>query len=115
MDEFKALQQKVIAFRDARDWSQFHDPKNLAEGLSIEAAELMENFLWKTTEQSRQLSDTERARVKDELADIFVFLMVLSHELDIDLFSETHRKIDQNAQKYPVDKAKGNCKKYTDL
>lgn len=115
MNEFKTLQQKAIDFRDARDWQQFHDPKNLAEGLSIESAELLENFLWKTTDQARQLSDTDRTRIKDELADIFVFLIYLSHELNIDLFSETHRKIETNAQKYPIDKAKGNCKKYTDL
>ncbi len=115
MNAFKALQQKAIDFRNARDWQQFHDPKNLAEGLSIEAAELLENFLWKTTEQSRQLDDTERARIQDELADIFIFLMYLSHELEIDLLAATHRKIDANAQKYPINKAKGNCKKYTEL
>ena len=114
MHEFKQLQDKLLAFRDARDWKQFHSPKNLAEGLSIEAAELLENFLWKTTDQSYELTDKEMARVKDEVSDIFTFLMYLCHGLDIDLYAETNRKIDDNAKKYPVDKAKGNCLKYTE-
>jgi len=114
MHEFKQLQDTLLAFRDARDWKQFHSPKNLAEGLSIEAAELLENFLWKTTEQSYELSDKELARVKDEVSDIFTFLMYLCHGLNIDLYAETNRKIGDNAKKYPVDKAKGNCLKYTE-
>ena len=114
MNELEQLKEKLLAFRDARDWKQFHSPKNLAEGLSIEAAELLENFLWKTTDQSYDLSDTELARVKDEASDIFTFLMYLCHELKIDLYAETNRKIDENAKKYPVDKAKGNCLKYTE-
>ena len=114
MSEFKQLQDKILAFRDARDWKQFHAPKNLAEGLSIEAAELLENFLWKTTDQSYELTDKEMARVKDEVSDIFTFLMYLCHGLDIDLYAETNRKIKENAKKYPIDKAKGNCLKYTE-
>ena len=81
MSEYQELLDKALAFRDARDWKQFHSPKNLAEGLSIEAAELMENFLWKTTDQSHDLSDKELARVKDEVSDIFTFLMYLCHGL----------------------------------
>lgn len=114
MSDYQTLQDKILAFRDARDWKQFHAPKNLAEGLSIEAAELLENFLWKTTDQSHDLSDKELTRVKDEVADIFTFLVYLCHSLDIDLYAETHRKIEKNAKKYPVDKAKGNCLKYTE-
>ena len=111
---FERLQQKALSFRDRRDWQQFHSPKNLAEGLSIESAELLENFLWKTTEQSRQLNDKELGRVKEEVGDIFLFLTYLCHELDIDLFAEADRKIDINEKKYPVEKAKGNCLKYTE-
>jgi len=114
MSDYQTLQDKILAFRDARDWKQFHDPKNLAEGLSIEAAELLENFLWKTTDQSHDLTRTELARVKDEVSDIFTFLVYLCHELKIDLYAETHRKMGENAKKYPVDKAKGNCLKYTE-
>ena len=72
MADLEAIQKKIIAFRNERDWAQFHDPKNLAEALSIEAGELQENFLWKTTEQSRNLTAEELKNVKEELADIFL-------------------------------------------
>ena len=111
---FEQLKQRALDFRNRRDWSQFHSPKNLAEGLSIESAELLENFLWKTTEQSRELSEKELSRVKEEVGDIFLFLTYLCHELDIDLFAEADRKIGINEKKYPVEKAKGNCLKYTE-
>jgi len=109
------LQKKILDFRNARDWKQFHDPKNLAEALSIEAGELLENFLWKTTEQSRNLSPEELKNVKEELADIFIFLTYLSAEYRIDLLEEVQNKIALNEAKYPVDKAKGSAKKYTEL
>ena len=73
MTDLTSIQEKIIAFRNERDWAQFHDPKNLAEALSIEAGELLENFLWKTTEQSRKLTSEELKNVKEELADIFIF------------------------------------------
>ena len=109
------VQQKIIAFRNERDWAQFHDPKNLAEALSIEAGELLENFLWKTTEQSRKLTAEELKNVKEELADIFIFLTYLSEEYKIDLLKEVGSKTEQNASKYPVEKAKGSNRKYTSL
>jgi NTP pyrophosphatase (non-canonical NTP hydrolase) len=115
MNDFSALQKKIIAFRNERDWAQFHDPKNLAEALSIEAGELLENFLWKTTEQSRNLSAEELKNVSEELADIFIFLTYLSEEYKIDLLKEVEKKIAHNEAKYPVEKAKGSAKKYTDL
>ncbi len=115
MTELSKIQEKILAFRNERDWAQFHDPKNLAEAISIEAGELLENFLWKTTEQSRNLSPEELKNVKEELADIFIFLTYLSEEYKIDLFKEVESKIAQNAAKYPVEKAKGSAKKYTVL
>src|SRR3990170_477796 len=115
MADLETIQRKAIEFRNARDWAQFHDPKNLAEALSIEAGELLENFLWKTTEQSRNLSTEELKNVKEELADIFIFLTYLSEEYKIDLFKEVENKIAQNADKYPVEKAKGSARKYTEL
>ena len=115
MADLAAIQQKIIAFRNERDWAQFHDPKNLAEALSIEAGELLENFLWKTTEQSRNLSAEELKNVKEELADIFIFLTYLSEEYKIDLMTEVESKIAHNAAKYPVEKAKGSSRKYTEL
>lgn len=109
------IQKKILDFRNARDWKQFHDPKNLAEALSIEAGELLENFLWKTTEQSRNLSAEELRNVKEELADIFIFLTYLSEEYKIDLLKEVESKITVNETKYPVEKAKGSSRKYTEL
>ena len=107
--------KKIVSFRNERDWAQFHDPKNLAEALSIEAGELLENFLWKTTEQSRNLSPEEIKNVKEELADIFIFLTYLSEEYKIDLLKEVENKIAHNAAKYPVEMAKGSAKKYSKL
>ena len=115
MADLESIQEKIISFRNERDWAQFHDPKNLAEALSIEAGELLENFLWKTTEQSRNLTAEELKNVKEELADIFIFLTYLSEEYKIDLFKEVENKIAQNAAKYPVEKAKGSARKYTEL
>jgi NTP pyrophosphatase (non-canonical NTP hydrolase) len=115
MSDLRKIQQKILDFRNERDWAQFHDPKNLAEALSIEAGELLENFLWKTTEQSRNLTAEELKNVKEELADIFIFLTYLSGEYKIDLLVEVEKKIAKNEAKYPVDKAKGSSKKYTVL
>jgi NTP pyrophosphatase (non-canonical NTP hydrolase) len=115
MADLEAIQKKILSFRNERDWAQFHDPKNLAEALSIEAGELLENFLWKTTEQSRNLSPEELKNVKEELADIFIFLTYLCEEYKIDLLKEVENKIAHNAAKYPIEKAKGSKKKYTEL
>lgn len=115
MPDLEFIRQKVIAFRNERDWAQFHDPKNLAEALSIEAGELLENFLWKTTEQSRNLAEEELKKVKEEIADIFIFLTYLCYEYEIDLLREVERKIEVNEAKYPVEKAKGSAKKYMAL
>ena len=104
-----------MAFRNARDWAQFHDPKNLAEALSIEAGELLENFLWKTTQQSRNLSEEGLKNVKEEFADIFIFITYLSEEYKIDLLKEVEKKIAVNEKRYPVEKAKGSSKKYSAL
>lgn len=113
-DVLTSLQQAALAFRDQRDWQQFHAPKNLAQGLAIEAAELMEVFLWKTTEASRQLNDVELERVKEEVGDITLFLLTFCHELNIDLADATFEKLALNEEKYPVERAKGNSTKYTD-
>lgn len=115
MADLGAIQKKILSFRNERDWAQFHDPKNLAEALSIEAGELLVNFLWKTTEQSRNLSAEELKNVKEELADIFIFLTYLSEQYNIDLLNEVEKKIAVNEAKYPVEKAKGSNRKYSQL
>ena len=102
----------LLKFRDERNWKQFHDPKNLAAALGIEAAELNEVFLWKTTEESREV---ELAKVKEELADVLAYALLLANEFGLDPEQIVLDKVQQNALKYPVEKAKGVATKYTDL
>lgn len=113
--QLKALEQKIIAFRDRRDWAQFHSPKNLSQALGIEAAELQEIFLWKSSEDSRVLGVEDRHRVESELADIFIYLNYLCHELEVDILAAVEKKLIENEQKYPADRARGNNRKYTQL
>ena len=107
----------VCRFRDERDWSQFHTPKNLAAATAIEAAELQERFLWKTdAEVDRDLADAaKRAGVADEIADVVMFTMLLADRLGIDLAEAIAAKLAANEQKYPVNLARGNARKYTEL
>ena len=102
----------LLKFRDERNWKQFHDPKNLAAALGIEAAELNEVFLWKTTEESREV---ELAKVKEELADVLAYALLLANEFGLNPEQIVLDKVKQNALKYPVEKAKGVATKYTDL
>ena len=102
-------------FVSERDWEQFHNPKNLAMALAIEAAELMEPFQWLSEEQSKVLSPKAKAAVEDELADVFIYLVRLSDVLGVDLMKEALRKIERNREKYPVEKVRGRAVKYTEL
>lgn len=113
--KFDRIIEKIIQFRDQRDWKQFHDPKNLADAISIEVAELQEVFLWVTTEQSKDLPTEKIDRVKDELADIFIFSVYMCDHFGIDLLGAVDGKIDKNKCKYPLEKAKGSSKKYTEI
>ena len=104
----------VCRFRDERDWSQFHTPKNLAAATAIEAAELQERFLWKTdAEVDQDLVDA--AKRADEIADVVMFAMLLADRLGIDLAEAITAKLAANEQKYPVNLARGNARKYTEL
>jgi NTP pyrophosphatase (non-canonical NTP hydrolase) len=109
MSDISALQKEALAFRDARDWAQFHNAKDLAAGLSIEASELLECFLWKDAKSA------DPAKIREELADILVFALLLAHEAKIDIPSAVREKLAKNAIKYPVDKAKGRADKYDQL
>jgi dCTP diphosphatase len=111
---FEDVREKALEFRRVRDWEQFHFPKNLAEGVSIEAGELLENFLWKTCEESRNLSDKELKNLREEVGDIFLFLVYMCEEFKIDLMTAASEKIDINEKKYPAHKARGNRQKYTE-
>jgi len=109
------LKQKLRDFAEARDWDQFHSPKNLSMALSAEVAEIVEHFQWLTEEQSKALPKDKLAEVETELADTLIYLIRLADKLDIDLLKAAESKIEANEQKYPVDKARGNAKKYTEL
>ncbi len=116
-DSIAGLKKLAIDFRDRRNWKQFHDAKNLAMGLSIEAAELQELFLWKSPAETDALLATEegREKLRDEMADIMIFLLYLSEGAGIDLARAVRDKIAKNDRKYPVDKSFGSNRKYTDL
>ncbi|MDD2520748.1 MAG: nucleotide pyrophosphohydrolase [Kiritimatiellae bacterium] len=116
-DDWKSLRDEIVAFRDARDWAQFHTPKNLAAGISIEAAELLEHFLWCTDDGARALirNKVRRKQIAEELADVVNYALLLANAMEIDLPAEIRRKIRINARKYPVRKSKGIAKKYTEL
>ncbi len=111
------LIEAVRQFRDDRDWAQFHTPKNLAAAIAIEAAELQERFLWKTdAEVDRDLAEpTKRTAVADEIADVVMFAMLLADRLGIDLVDAITAKLAANADKYPVNLARGTARKYTEL
>jgi NTP pyrophosphatase (non-canonical NTP hydrolase) len=112
MTNYNDIITQLIKFRDERDWKQFHDSKNLATAISIEAAELNELYLWKTIKASEEV-DIEK--VKEELADILSFSFLLAEKHGLDPFEIVAEKVKVNAAKYPVDKAKGTATKYTDL
>lgn len=114
-DDVQALQAALRQFTDERDWSQFHTPKNLAASLSIEAAEVLEHFQWLTDEQSKNLSPEQRDKVALEIADVLLYLLQLADKLQIDPVAAAKNKLAINAEKYPVDKARGSSKKYTEL
>jgi NTP pyrophosphatase (non-canonical NTP hydrolase) len=103
------LIRQIVEFRDNRNWAQFHNPKDLALGLSVEAAELNELFLWKRPEEA------DPARVREELADVLIFVLMLLEKYGLNLEEIVREKIAANEEKYPVDKARNNAAKYTDL
>ena len=115
MNDIENLRNQLRTFAAERDWDQFHSPKNLAAALAVEAAELLEHFQWLTEAESRQLPPTALAAVRAEVADVLLYLIRISDKLGIDLIAAANEKIILNAQKYPVDKARGNSKKYTGL
>ena len=109
------IKQLLRDFAKDRDWDQFHSPKNLSMALSVEVAEIIEHFQWLTEEQSKNLPQNKLKEVEAELADTFIYLVRLADKLGVDLLYAAENKIKLNEQKYSVDKAKGNAKKYTEL
>ncbi len=115
MTDLEGLRTRLRDFAAARDWDQFHSPKNLAMALSGEAGELLEIFQWLTDEQSRRLDDKARSAAADEIADVLLYLVRLADKLELDPLAEAHRKLADNERRYPVEKARGSAKKYTEL
>jgi len=113
----QTLRDEARAFRDARNWAQFHDPKNLAAALAIEAAELQEVFLWKKPDEVVAVLATEpgRKKLREEAADVFIFLLHFSDATGIDLAEAVREKLTANERKYPVEKSYDNARKYTEL
>jgi dCTP diphosphatase len=115
MNSLEETKHRLREFCKARDWDQFHSPKNLAMALSVETAELLEHFQWLTEAQSAALPADKLAAVAQEIADVQIFLIRLADRLDIDIDAAVAAKLALNEQKYPVDKARGNALKYTEF
>lgn len=109
MNDIQLLTEKLLEFRNERDWEQFHNPKDLALAINVEAGELLELFLWKNADEA------DKEKVKEELADILAFSLLLADKYGLDVKQIVLDKIKMNAEKYPVDKAKGTAKKYNEL
>jgi dCTP diphosphatase len=114
-DPLRQLRDALRDFAAEREWDQFHTPRNLATALAVEAAELLEPFQWLDDAQSRALSPDTRAAVEEEMADVLLYLVRLADRLDVDLERAAHAKLARNAEKYPVEKARGTSRKYDEL
>jgi len=115
MSDIKKLTQRIIDFRDARDWKQFHNPKDVALSLSLEASEVLEHFQWKNGEELKEYAETHKEHIGEELADVLYWVLLMSNDLGIDITKAVEKKMDKNEEKYAVEKAKGNHKKYNEL
>lgn len=115
MSDITKLIQQISDFRDARDWKQFHNPKDCAISLSLEAAEVLEHFQWKNPEEIEEYVATNKDDISEELADVLYWVLLMSIDLNIDIVDTFEKKMQKNADKYPVEKAKGKHIKYTQL
>jgi dCTP diphosphatase len=115
MPDIKRMTRDVLKFRDERDWGQFHNPKDVAISLVLEATELLEHFQWKTPKEITAHLKACKEDISDELADVLYWVLVLGHDLKIDIPGALRRKLVKNAKKYPVAKSKGRITKYNKL
>ena len=115
MSDIKKLTEQVVSFRDARDWKQFHNPKDSSISLLLEAAEVLEHFQWKSKEEMDSYIVSNKADIAEELADVLYWILLLSKDMEIDLVDAFDKKLVKNAKKYPVEKAKGKHTKYNAL
>jgi NTP pyrophosphatase (non-canonical NTP hydrolase) len=112
---FEEITAEIRAFRDARDWQQFHGPREMAVGITVEAAELLEHFNWKTPAQCEAIVAERRAEIADEMADVAILLFEMADNSGVDLAAAMQRKLARNALKYPVEKSRGSNRKYNEL
>jgi len=115
MKTIKELTEKIINFRNKRDWKQFHNPKDISLSLVLEACELMEHFQWKNKEEMDKYVVEHKEEIGEELADVLYWILLMGHDFNIDVFNALEKKIKKNEKKYPVKKAKSNHLKYTKL
>ena len=115
MDSIAELTNHINTFRDARDWKQFHNPKDMAVSISIEAAELLEHFQWKNADECEAYVKSNREAVADEIADVAIYLFELADLIDLNLGEAMLKKLGKNGGKYPVEKSRGSNKKYDEL
>ncbi len=115
VDVISKLTKRIVDFRDARDWKQFHNPKDVALSLSLEAAEVLEHFQWKNGEELNEYVKTHKEHIGEELSDVLYWVLLMSYDLDIDIVEALSEKMKKNEEKYPEDKFKGNHKKYNEI
>jgi len=114
-EELEQIQQKIRRFRDDREWKQFHDHKSLAASIVIEASELLEHFQWKSIKEAEEYVVKHKEEVGEEIADVLIYLLELSDIMELDVLEAMRTKLEKNAIKYPVEKSRGNSRKYTQL
>lgn len=115
MSDIEDLTEKIIKFRNERDWAQFHRPKEIAISIALEAAEVLEHFQWKSEEDIKKYIKTNKEEISDELADVFNYILIMSHDLGIDIIDASQKKLAKSTIKYPVEKSKGRYTKYDKL
>ena len=115
MSTLEDLTKRIIAFRDAREWKQFHNPKDMALSLVLEAGEVMEHFQWKNQEEMKRHIQERGTEIGEELADVLYWVLLMGNDFGIDVVQALEKKIEKNEAKYPIEKAKGNHTKYTQL
>lgn len=114
-DDFNALLERIITFRDQRDWKQFHNPKDMAISIVLESAELLEHFQWKDSKEVENHLKTNKNDIADELADVLYWVLLISNDLGINISKALSNKMDKNEAKYPIEKTKGKHLKYTEI
>lgn len=115
MSDLQKMQKRIVDFRDAREWKQFHNPKDMALSLTLEATEVLEHFQWKNSKEIEKYIEKQKDDIGEELADVLYWVLLMAHDFDVDLIKIFEAKMRKNEEKYAVEKAKGNHKKYTEL